>query len=111
MYDPSSEEKESDKPKFNLLETYLPLFIFVLDLPTEDRETLKAYVKDKTYEKLKYVIDSKVKMNRNEKNVLGRINESLVQSIDNLEHFDEITVDVVNGYHVSLTFQWKIISL
>eukprot|EP00081_Caenorhabditis_elegans_P018463 NP_498910.1 Uncharacterized protein CELE_F22B7.1 [Caenorhabditis elegans] len=99
MYDPSSEEKESDKPKFNLLETYLPLFIFVLDLPTEDRETLKAYVKDKTYEKLKYVIDSKVKMNRNEKNVLGRINESLVQSIDNLEHFDEITVDVVNGYH------------
>ncbi|CAO4371883.1 unnamed protein product [Caenorhabditis nigoni] len=97
IYDPDSSEID-EKLKFNLLETYLPLFIFVLDLPTEDREVLKNYMTEKTYEKLKFVIDAKVKLNQ-EENVLGRINESLVQSIDNLEKFDEITVDVVNGYH------------
>ncbi|EGT51562.1 hypothetical protein CAEBREN_17467 [Caenorhabditis brenneri] len=94
IYEPESESQF----QFNLLETYLPLFIFVLDLPTEDRETLRNYMTEKTYEKLKYVIDSKVKMHQDE-HVLGKINESLVQSINNLEKFDEITVDVVNGYH------------
>ncbi|KAF1759952.1 hypothetical protein GCK72_008197 [Caenorhabditis remanei] len=97
IYSPENSEPEY---KFDILETYLPLFIFVLDLPTEDREALRNYMTEKTYEKLKYVIDAKVRMNREgEESVLGKINETLVQSINNLEKFDEVTVDVVNGYH------------
>uniref|UniRef100_A0A8R1DR34 Uncharacterized protein n=1 Tax=Caenorhabditis japonica TaxID=281687 RepID=A0A8R1DR34_CAEJA len=90
---------EAEEPwKFNFLETYLPLFIFVLDLSVEDRQVLQNYMTEKTYEKLKYDIDSKVRMNR-EDSVLTRINESLVESINSLERFDEATVDVVEGYH------------
>lgn len=86
--------------KFDLLETYLPLFIFVIDLPLKDRETLQNYLNQKTYERLKYEIDSRVKMHR-EDGVLSKINETLVKSINSLEQFDEVTVGLVEGYHVS----------
>ncbi|CAI2349419.1 unnamed protein product [Caenorhabditis sp. 36 PRJEB53466] len=94
---------ESTEPKyaFSLLETYLPLFLFVLDLPAKDRDTLRAYMSEKTYEKLKYDIDSRVRARRDHEddNILGKINESLVGSIETVEQFDEITILLVHGYH------------
>ncbi|CAI5445718.1 unnamed protein product [Caenorhabditis angaria] len=86
-----------NRSDFSLFETYLPLFMLILDLPEKDKEKLEDYMKDKTYEKLKYEIDAKVKKYPN--TVLNKLNNSIIYNIQTIDQIDEKTTKVVTGYH------------
>ncbi|CAB3403252.1 unnamed protein product [Caenorhabditis bovis] len=87
---------------FNLVDTYFPLFVLVVELSNEERSILQKYLDEKTYEKLKYELDTQVKISDPEL-TSNRLNltDLIFQTPFYYENppFDNISSTIVEGYH------------